>query len=274
MTEKANPSINRPAEAFKTAGAIGYGGHSEGYIVPSSSQTDISIQDAAINEANLNAFAETSSGTSLDVTISGGEAFVFGSWLAIDTTTIITLSASTTSQTVYLGWNKNGSNDVIVGLASAFSSATGDVDKKIPLWDFDTDTSGVTGVTDRRRLGKTVDGQIEYHTSTQSGSYTTTTEGIIFADTTSAPVTITLAENNLQDGHELVIVDSGGNAGTNAITIDTESGSLIDGSQSVEIGTDYGANRLTTDGQSWYSSGGGGGGGGIGVKLFTRNPRY
>ncbi|AGM11359.1 hypothetical protein M199_gp029 [Halogranum tailed virus 1] len=154
MTEKANPSVTRPAEAFKTAGAIAYGGHGgSGFVVDGASPTENSVQDGSITEANLNAFAETSGGASLDVTIDAGEAFVYGSWLAIDTQTTVTLAASTAGQTVYVGWNKDGTDDVIVGLASAFSSASGDADQKIPLWDFDTDGSGVTATTDRRRIG-------------------------------------------------------------------------------------------------------------------------
>jgi hypothetical protein len=116
MTEKANPSINRPAEAFKTAGAIAYGGADEGFVVEANSPTPISVQDAGITDGNLNAFDETSSGASLDVTIDGGEAFVFGAWVAIDTQTTVTLAASTNGQTVSVGWNKNGTDDVIVGL--------------------------------------------------------------------------------------------------------------------------------------------------------------
>lgn len=158
MTEKANPSINRPAEAFKTAGAIAYGGHgSDGFVVDGANPTDIAVQDGGIIEADLNAFAQTSSGASLDVTIDGGEAFVFGSWLAIDTDTTVTLAASTTNQTVYVGWNKSGADDVIVGLTADFSSATGDTDERIPLWTFDTDGSGVTNVVDARRIGYSIE---------------------------------------------------------------------------------------------------------------------
>lgn len=157
MTEKANPSINRPAEAFKTAGAIAYGGHGAGgFVVDGANPTDISTQDSGITEADLNAFAETSSASSFDVTIDGGEAFVFGSWLAIDTDTVVTLASSTAGQTVYAGWNKSGSNDVIVGLSSAFSNSSGDIDERIPLWTFDTDGSGVTSVTDERTIGYSI----------------------------------------------------------------------------------------------------------------------
>lgn len=158
MTEKANPSVNRPAEAYKTAGAIAYGGHgSGGFVVDGANPTEISVQDSGITEANLNTFAETSSGSSFDVDIDAGEAFVFGSWLAIDTSTTVTLAASTAGQTVYVGWNKNGADDVIVGLAADFSDSSGDSDERIPLWTFDTDGSGVTSVTDERTIGYSVE---------------------------------------------------------------------------------------------------------------------
>lgn len=157
MAEKVNPSINRPAEAFKTAGAITYGGSGggdyQGFVVDGASPTEIATQDGAIAEANLNTFSQTSGGASLNVDIAPGEAFVYGAWLAIDTTTTVSLTASTANQTVYVGWNKDSSDDVIIGKSSAFASASGDTDLKIPLFDFDTDGSGVTGVTDRRRVG-------------------------------------------------------------------------------------------------------------------------
>lgn len=155
MTEKANPSINRNIDAFKTAGAIAYGGHEEGFVIDGANPTQLAVQDTDITESNLNTFAETSSASSFDVTIDAGEAFVFGSWLAIDTGTTVTLASSTNNQTVYVGWNKDGSDDVIVGLNATFDNATGNTDQKIPLWTFDTDSSGVTSVTDERSIGYT-----------------------------------------------------------------------------------------------------------------------
>ena len=154
MVEKANPSPNRPAEAFATAGAIAYGGSVDGFIVDGTEPTDISIQDVDLNEGLYDTFSQSSSTSSLTVSIAGGEAFVFGSWLAIDDTTTVSLDASTTGQTVYIGWNKDSSNDVIIGTDNAFSSAASDTDQRIPLYEFDTDGSGVTNVTDLRQVGK------------------------------------------------------------------------------------------------------------------------
>jgi hypothetical protein len=151
MTEKAHPSNNRTAESFKTAVGFAHaGGLEEGVIVDGASPTEVAEQDSGIDETQLNAFAESHGAASFDVTIDPGEAFVWGAWLAKDTTTTVTVAASTADQTIYVGWNRNSPDDVIIGLASAFDSATEDEDMKIPLYDVDTDGSGVTAVTDRR----------------------------------------------------------------------------------------------------------------------------
>jgi len=224
MTEKANPSINRPAEAFKTAGAIAYGGSDEGFISPANSPTEISIQDAGINESSLNAFDETSSSSSLDVTFDGGEAFVFGSWLAKDTPTTVSLEADTSSQTVFVGWNRNGTDDVIIGLSAAYSSASGDSDQKIPLFTFDTDASGVTSVTDERSFDQisassveqgagsgldadTVDG-VEASALTSSGSIDVLSNGsTVASDADGLDFTNSLSVSNNGDGTSTIDVD-------------------------------------------------------------------
>ena len=151
MTQKVNPSFKRHADSFKTAGAIALaGGSSDGWISPSGEPSSVAIEDADIDETALDAFAETSSGSSLDVTIAPGEAFVYGSWLAKDTNTTVTLSSSTSDQTVYVGWEEGVSNSVIIGTESAFSTT----DERVAAYDFTTDGSGVTSVTDRRELGQ------------------------------------------------------------------------------------------------------------------------
>ncbi len=151
MTEKVHPSTVRPAESFKTAVGFAYaGGLKEGVIVDGATPTEVAEQDSGIDETQLNAFAESHGGASFDVTIDPGEAFVWGAWLGKDTQTTVTVAASTADQTIYVGWDRNDNDDVIIGLASAFDSATEDEDMKIPLYDVDTDGSGVTAVTDRR----------------------------------------------------------------------------------------------------------------------------
>lgn len=153
MTEKANPSVNRPIDAFETAGAIAYGGSQCGFVVPTDDPTPMSVQDSSIDDAALNEFDATSSPSTLDVTIDPGEAIVFGSWVVKDTETSLTLDADTQNQVIYVGWNKDGTDDVIVGFEEDFDLASGTADAKIELWEFDTDGIGIEGVTDLRSIG-------------------------------------------------------------------------------------------------------------------------
>jgi len=155
MTSKANPSKNRVAGSFETAGAIALAGGSDGWVSDATNSSQIAQQDGDIDDTALDAFDATTSETSLSVDIAGGEAFVFGSWLAIDTTTTVSLDANST-QTVYVGWDKSTSNDVIVGLPSAFASTASDSDQRIPLWEFETDGSGVVSTSDYRAIGQSL----------------------------------------------------------------------------------------------------------------------
>ena len=153
MTEKANPSVNRPIDAFETAGAIAYGGSQCGFVVPTDDPTPMSVQDNSIDETVLNEFDATTSPSTLDVTIDPGEAIVFGSWIVKDTPTTLTLDTDTTNQVIYVGWNKNGTDDVIIGTESDFAAASGDADAKISLWEFNTDGTGVEDIVDERVVG-------------------------------------------------------------------------------------------------------------------------
>lgn len=244
MTDKVNPSVNRPAEAYTTAGAIAYGGHGEdGFIIDGATPTGIADQDLQINEGNLNSFDQTSSASSLDVTIDAGEAFVFGAWTCIDEATTVTLAANTSAQTVFVGWNKGTSDDVIIGLASAFASTSGDIDEKIPLYDFDTDASGVTDVTDRRRFEQVAADQIEQGAG--SGLDADTVDGLEASALGSSSVsedgsTIVAAPDDINFGSNLGVTDDGDNSVTVAVddsfvltTGDTMSGDLDMGSNSI-----------------------------------------
>lgn len=70
--------------------------------------------------------------------------------------------------------------------------------------------------------------------------------------------TITLDTDDLNRGSAgnvwvVVIKDEGGNAGTKAITIDTEGTEKIDGVDSVQITVNYGCVRFYSNGAAWFS---------------------
>jgi len=93
---------------------------------------------------------------------------------------------------------------------------------------------------------------------------TTSGEEVVLVDTSSGAVTITLASADLAANGEsmnvVTIVDVGGAAETNPITVDTESGEGIDGGTTETVETNYGATVLAADDTQWYTAGGGGGG--------------
>ena len=137
MTDIVNPSTNRTASSYLTAGTISEGGAGDGFVV-SDSPTQLA-EFEGLDETELTSFDETSSSTSLDVTIHGGEAFIFGSYVARDTDTTVTLESNESGQVVYVGWDHEEGNEVIIGLEEAFD----DFDPKIKLYSYNTDSSGV-----------------------------------------------------------------------------------------------------------------------------------
>jgi hypothetical protein len=224
MTEKAHPSINRTADPFKTAvGFAEAGGTGAGFVVGGASPTELAAQDAGIDETQLNAFAESHATDSYDVTIDPGEAYVYGSWIAKDTATTVTVAESTADQTIYAGWNKDSPDDVIVGLASAFEEADGDTDMKIPLYDVDSDGSGVTAVTDRRAFSPPM--RIEDLVDSPNG----TPPIALLDDTESIEITVPVA-----DGETLKVYRWGNYKiadGTAPTGLDVE---LLDGGDTVQ----------------------------------------
>lgn len=167
MTDRIQPGAVRSLGHNIEAGE-NWGQFSEGWIIPAGSPTRSSQNDGDIDETQFNAFEATTSATSLDVTIDAGEAFVDG-WTARDTTTTVTLVASTAGQTVYLGWDvsviwteaeygddRDAADTAIIGLAGDFDS----LDPKVPLFTFDTDGDGVTSTTDERQLGPMLNAEV------------------------------------------------------------------------------------------------------------------
>ncbi|MDP2688963.1 MAG: hypothetical protein Q8P48_02510, partial [Deltaproteobacteria bacterium] len=63
---------------------------------------------------------------------------------------------------------------------------------------------------------------------------------------------VTIPVTNIQTGHEVVIKDEAGDAGTYNITIVPGSGT-IDGAASVAISANYGIKRLRWNGTTWFT---------------------
>lgn len=93
------------------------------------------------------------------------------------------------------------------------------------------------------------------HKNTGNGDDYTATKNdyIIGADTNDSTLTVTLPSNANVDGKFYVVNDEGGNAGTNAITINTEGDENIDGGSSITISSNNGSVQIYSDGSNWYS---------------------
>jgi hypothetical protein len=251
MTQRANPSVNRPLEAFKTAGAIALAGGSEyGWISPPTETSDISVQDPAIKHEKLNAFEESSTTDSLTVSIDPGEGFVFGSWVVKDTITEVNLAPNTSDQTIYLGWNNNEANDVIIGPIDNFNTGPNDTDQKIKLYEYDTDSSGVSTVTDNRRIGKAID----------SNSITIAEKlGLpVYSDSSNAPVeqgTSIYIDGESSEREGIYVYD--GSQWDRVARSDEELEDLVDallaGGTGVTLSYDDSNSTLTIDGATQYT---------------------
>jgi len=88
----------------------------------------------------------------------------------------------------------------------------------------------------------------------KTSDYTTSWgDYLIQVDTSSNPVTITLASAMAETGVALIVKDYGGNAGTNNITVATEGTETIDGATSKTIATDYGKLRVYCPQTNWMT---------------------
>ena len=106
-----------------------------------------------------------------------------------------------------------------------------------------------TGLDDIHNKGK-----IHQYTEVNAATYTPTEDdyrvGVKYTPT--GAVTITLATAMVTAGRCIYIIDEGGNAGTNNITITTEGGELIKGNETNTISDNYGRRQLYSDGTDWY----------------------
>jgi hypothetical protein len=95
--------------------------------------------------------------------------------------------------------------------------------------------------------------------ATGDGNDTTVDEDaeVVLADTTSSALTVTLPEAAERDGHAVTVVDAGGNAGTNSITVSAGSGNDVDGSdQDLTITSNFGELTLvwSDDESGWFTA--------------------
>ena len=84
-----------------------------------------------------------------------------------------------------------------------------------------------------------------------SGS--TSGDQIIFADTTTTALTVTLSTADTIAGNLVIVRDVGGAAGTQNITIATEGAQTIDGAATNVISVNDDVRRLVSDGTNWFT---------------------
>lgn len=132
-----------------------------GYIVSADEPTLSAQRYSSLDETAFNEFSASYTADSLTVTIDPGEAFVDG-WLARDIATEIDLSADTNEQVIVIGWDPDAIYDdqqhntrdeadrVIVDLKNNVDTTH----PTVAAWEFNTDGSGVSNVSDRRTIGR------------------------------------------------------------------------------------------------------------------------
>lgn len=159
MTDVVNPSKNRRATSFETSAAIALN-TSRSFVIRAGNN-DIALQNSDLDGTVMNEFTQSSSASSFDVTIDPGETIIFGTYVARDTSTTVTLNSSTNNQTVVVAWDTTQKSNIQIGLSSNISSSQY---LKSAIYSFNTDGSGVTSVTDLRDLGVTkhVDNKVKF----------------------------------------------------------------------------------------------------------------
>jgi hypothetical protein len=162
MTDRVQPgaidSIVRNDELAQI-----FGQFSSGYIVgDEDGPSPAARRRNNIDETALNAFA-LSSVSGFDITIAPGEAFVAG-WCARDQPTTINIDPNSTA-TIVVGWSPDAVFDPNIHSTRDQADAT-IVDKERntnpthptdPIFEVETDGSGVVSTTDKRQLGPAVE---------------------------------------------------------------------------------------------------------------------
>lgn len=148
MTERVEPSANVDVDNYKLSLAISHA-FGTGWVVPG--DEDVHASEDGASGTPLNAFDESHSSSSLEITIDTGEAFVGGKYAWIDETTDVALPTNST-ETVYLALPSDAGNDVRIDYGGG-NWMPPEPRSRIPLWGVTTDGDGVTSTTDLRVIG-------------------------------------------------------------------------------------------------------------------------
>lgn len=149
MTDYVNPSNDFRPLSEEMGRLFRYTGHTGAYIADSNTTLVSDVDSVGVTDGPLGAFAKVSD-SGFDFTVDTGEGMVQGALLARDTQTTVTLPESS-SGTIYLAHDPSVESGLIIdhdgsGNVSGFP--------RTPLYDFTTDTGGVSGETDVREIGE------------------------------------------------------------------------------------------------------------------------
>jgi hypothetical protein len=215
---------------------------------------------------------DLSQGTVFTATISGDTTFQFSGWPSggLCEPVLYVTQDSTGGYTISVTgvtWEPNG-------VAPAFATAAGSVNI-IPLSSPDEgttiygETGAIAGTTagtfaagNDSRFVADSDGDVtipgflkttDIQTVTSNYTIDAATDYIIFADTASAAITITLPNATTCEGQQFVIKNL---TGSNTLTVNTADGQVVDGSlTSISISGGYTGTTLLSDGTNWHTFG-------------------
>lgn len=155
MAQSVDPSPNSTGHAYLFAQAIAnHGAVGDGWIVPSDETYATTHNSSGVADGPLGAFAHTAT-SGLDVTFDTGEAFIVGAWMAKDTQTTVSLADNTSNQLIEVGWDAEAGDTVLIGeRGTTVGDSFTPEDPSLPLYQFDTDSGGVSASSDRRKVGK------------------------------------------------------------------------------------------------------------------------